>query len=206
MAVNRTILPNGTVKPQHGTPYEIDADANWALVDQWQGGRHMADLGISGVVPGGLTLSTSAMLTPGITAGTLYAQGQRVPFNSAPTLPAAPASGTNYLFYNSATGFYYQSSPAGATPGDALIGQVTASGSAVTAVVTATPLYGQVSAAPSAPGNFTLQHFLGRKPLGAQIRMTSAGAMWFQSGTDMDATNLYLVASDSGLTAKVQLW
>jgi hypothetical protein len=204
MAINRTVLPNGSVQPQHGTPYETDADANWALVDQWQGGRHMADLGISGVASG-LTLSTSVTLTPGITAGVLYAQGQRVPFNSVPTIPAAPASGTNYLFYNSATGFYYQSSPVGATAGDALIGQVTTSGSAVTAVVTATPLYGQVSAAPSAPGNITVQHFLGRKPVHAHIRMTSAGAIWFQS-TDMDATNLYLVASDSGLTAKVQLW
>jgi hypothetical protein len=204
MAVNRTVLPNGTVQPQHATPYETDADANWALVDQWQGGRHMADLGLSGVASG-LTLSTSVTLTPGITAGVLYAQGQRVPFNSAPAIPAAPASGTNYLFYNSATGFYYQSSPVGATAGDALIGQVTGSGSAVTSVVTATPLYGRVSAAPSAPGNFTVQHFLGRIPVHADIRMTSAGAIWFQP-TDMDATNLYLVASDSGLTAKVQLW
>jgi hypothetical protein len=36
--------------------------------------------------------------------------------------------------------------------------------------------------------------------------MTSGGAIWFQSPTDMDATNLYLVASAPGITGKVLLW
>jgi hypothetical protein len=39
MAVNRTVLANGTVQPQHGAAYETDIDANWALLDQWMGGR-----------------------------------------------------------------------------------------------------------------------------------------------------------------------
>jgi hypothetical protein len=42
--------------------------------------------------------------------------------------------------------------------------------------------------------------------VGAQIRMTSPGAIWWQSPTDTDGTNLYLVASDAGVTAKVQVW
>jgi hypothetical protein len=205
MAVNRTVLPNGTVQPGHGTPYEMDEDANWALIDQWQGGRMMADLGISGVASG-LQLSTSATLTPGITAGVLYAQGQRMPFAPAPMIPPAPPNATNYLFYNSSTGFYYQASAVGATAGDALIGQVTTSSSAVTAVVNATPIMGTISiSATSTPGNFTLQHFLGRTPLHVVIQMTSAGAIWWQT-PDKDATFLYLVASDAGLTAKVKLW
>ena len=165
----------------------------------------MADLGINGVASG-LQLSTSATLTPGITAGVLYAQGQRVAFSSAPTIPAAPANGTYYLFYNASTNFYWQAPAVAATAGDALIGQVTTSSSAVTAVVQATPIMGEVSAAPSAPGNFTLQHFLGRIPVHVHIRMTSDGALWFQTPSDMDATNLYLVASDAGVTAKVQIW
>jgi hypothetical protein len=205
MAVNRTVLPNGTVQPQHAMPYETDMDANWALLDQWMGGRILADAGISGLA-NGLMLSTSATLTPGLTAGVLYAQGQRVPFASAPNPGAAPANGTYYLFYNSSTGFYYQTSPVAATAGDALIGQVVTGSTTVAVVTQATKIYGQVSAVPSAPGNFTLQHFLGRTPVGAAIRMTSSGAIWFQTPTDMDATNLFLVASDAGVTAKVQVW
>lgn len=49
-------------------------------------------------------------------------------------------------------------------------------------------------------GNFTLAHGLGRAPLAVVIEMTAAGAIWFQSSR-YDATNLYLVASDDGLTA-----
>ncbi len=87
-----------------------------------------------------------------------------------------------------------------------LIGQVVTSASAVTGVTQGTKIFGQVSAAPGAAGNFTLQHFLGRTPIGALLRMTSGGAIWFQSPTDVDATNLYLVATDSGITAKVLIW
>jgi hypothetical protein len=36
--------------------------------------------------------------------------------------------------------------------------------------------------------------------------MTSGGAIWFQTPTMWDATNLYLVASAAGATAKVAVW
>lgn len=209
MAVNRTVLPNtGLVQSQHGlTGYEADQDANWALLDNALAlsGQQAQDLGLNGVYSG-FTLSTSATLVPGLTAGVLYAQGKRYAPTSAPTIAPAPASAANYLFYNSSSGFYYQTSPVGATAGDALIGKVTTSSSAVTAVVQGTKVFGQVSAAPSVPGSFTLQHYLGRTPIAAMIQMTSAGVFWFQLPTMYDATNLYLVASDSGLTAKVLVW
>ena len=213
MAVTRTILPRkGLIQSQHGlTSYEADQDQIWALLDanvaftSDLASSLFGQLGWNGLVSG-FTLSTSGTLVPGITAGVLYAQGVDYAPAIPPTLSPAPASQTSYLFYNSASGFYYQSSAVGATAGDALIGKVTTSDSAVTAVTQATKLFGQVSAAPSVPGNFTLQHYLGRAPIGAVIRMTSGGAIWFQSPTDMDATNLYLVASDTGVTAKVLIW
>jgi hypothetical protein len=221
MAIVRTVLPRkGIIEPQHGASYESDLDTNWQIIDSLlqdandvqtaiQAGGTVAtwlsDTKISGVVSG-FALSTSASLVPGLASGVLYAQGSRYAPATAPVPPVAPASGTNYLFYNFASGFYYQTSPVGATSGDALIGQVVTSASAVTAVTQATKIYGVVALAPSAPGNFTVQHFLGRAPIGAAIRMTSGGAIWWQSPTDMDGTNLYLVASDSGVTAKVILW
>lgn len=205
MAVTRTVLPNGTVQPQHGSAYETDVDANWALLDQNMGGRSIGDFGLNGVASG-FTLSTRPTLTPGLAAGVLYAQGIRLAMPLGANPGAAPASATSYLFYNSTSGFYYSSSPVGTNAGDALIGQVVTSGSAVTAVAQATSLFGQIAATPSAPGNFTLQHFLGRTPIGAIVRMTSGGAIWFQSPTDMDGTNVYLVASAASVTAKVLLW
>ncbi len=209
MAVARTVLPNtGLVQPQHGlTGYEADQDANWALLDNYLAlsGQQAQDLGLNGVYSG-FTLSTSATLVPGLATGVLYAQGKRYAPPSGPTLAPAPASAANYLFYNSSSGFYYQTSPVAATAGDALIGKVTTSSSAATAVVQGMKVFGQVSAAPSGPGNFTLQHYLGRAPIGVVVQMTSGGAIWFQAATMYDATNLYLVASDSGLTAKVLLW
>jgi hypothetical protein len=54
-------------------------------------------------------------------------------------------------------------------------------------------------------GNITVPHLLGRAPAGALIQMTSSGAIWFQSAM-YDGTNLYLVASDPTVTAKVQIW
>lgn len=210
MAVNRTVLPNtGLVQPQHGlTQYEADQDTNWALLDALlvTSGAQASDLGLNGVYSG-FTLSTSATLVPGLTPGVLYAQGKRYAPSSSPTLAAAPASASNYLFYNSTIGFYYQASPVGATSGDALIGKVTTSGTAVTAVVQGTKVFGSVAAAPNAAGNFTLQHYLGRTPVAAAIQMTSGGAIWFQAAR-YDATNLYLVSSSGAgdVTAKVVVW
>ncbi|MGH9359281.1 MAG: hypothetical protein ACRD1O_08940, partial [Terriglobia bacterium] len=127
MAVTRTILPRkGLIQSQHGlTGYEADQDANALLLDTnvaFLSDIMFSDLGINGVVFG-FTLSTSSSLTPGITTGVLYAQGQRYAPASAPAIPATPASATFYLFYNSSTGFYWQASPVGANAGDALIGQ-----------------------------------------------------------------------------------
>ncbi len=220
MAVVRTVLPRkGIIEPQHGANYESDLDTNWSTIDSLlQDATDVAnavaaagtaqsllqDLGISGVATG-LLLSTSATLTPGLSAGTLYAQGKRISLSS-PAPGAAPANSTSCLWYSSTTGFYYNLTGVAGAAGDALIGHLTTSGSAVTAVVTATKLLGQLSLAPSAAGSFTVQHFLGRVPILVAIRMTSGGAIWFQTPTDSDATNLYLVASDAGVTAKVVLW
>lgn len=220
MAIVRTVLPRkGIIQPRHGDNYEADMDSNWSVIDSllqdsadvqasvtaagtveaW-----LQDRGLSGVVSG-LALATSANLTPGISNGVLYAQGKRLALNS-PAPGAAPANSTSHLWYNAASGFYYNLTGAPAISGDAYLGAVTADATHITAVTNATKIYGQVPAAPSSPGNFTLPHWLGRVPAGALIRMTSSGAVWFQSPTDMDGTNLYLVASDTGVTAKVQIW
>ncbi len=208
MAVTRTVLPRkGLIQSQHGlTGYEADQDANASLLDAnvvFLNDLLPIDLNINGVISG-FSLSTSATLTPGLTTGVLYAQGKR--FSGVPAIGTAPANATNYLFYNFATGAYYAAVATPTTSGDALIGQVVTSAGAVTAVTNATKIGGQVSLAPAAPGNFTVQHFLGRTPFGVLILMTAGGAIWFQSPTLYDATNLYLVASDAGVTGKALLW
>jgi hypothetical protein len=167
----------------------------------------VGDLGLNGVVSG-FQLAPSSSLYPGLSNGILYANGSRF----APTtsgITAAPANATTYLFYqqeNWPGSYYYRNVLAALNLGDAFIGVVAANASQVTAVTQGTSVFGQISVAPAAPGNFTVPHLLGRTPIGAQIRMTSAGAIWWQSPTDTDAVNLYLVASDAGVTAKVQVW
>ena len=213
MAVTRTVLPRkGLVQSQHGlTSYEADQDQNWALLDA--NAAFMSDLplplfqplGCNGLVSG-FVLSTSSTLVPGITAGVLFAQGASYAPSAAPALGPAPASQTSYLFYNSPNGFYYQAGAVGAQAGDALVGIVTTNTSTVVAVQQATPVFGAVSVAPSAPGNVTVPHRLGRAPLCAIIQMTSGGAIWFQAPTSYDGTNLYLVASASNVTGKVIIW
>jgi hypothetical protein len=54
-------------------------------------------------------------------------------------------------------------------------------------------------------GNFSVAHGMAATPKLALIQMTSAGRIWFQTAR-YDATNVYLVASDSGLTAKLLLY
>lgn len=221
MAIVRTVLPRkGIIQPRHGDNYEADIDTNWSLIDSllqdtsdvssavlaagtveaW-----LNDRGLCGVVSG-FPLSTSASLTPGLAAGVLYAQGKRYAPASGPNPGPAPANSTSYLFYNGTGGFYYNLTGLASTAGDAFLGSVVTNTSSVTSVTNATKLYGQVAAAPGATGNFSLAHRLGRAPAGALIQMTSSGAMWFQSATMYDATNLYLVASDAEVTAKVLLW
>lgn len=160
-------------------------------------------LGINGVISG-FTFGTGTNLTPSLTTGVLFAQGTIFAPSTTPAVPAAPASATSCLFYNSNSGFYWQAGATGANAGDALIGQAVTSSNAVTSVTQATKIMGQVALAPSGAGNFTAEHFLGRKPVGASLLLTSDIAIWFQS-TMYDATNLYLSASASG-TAAVLLW
>jgi len=220
MAVVRTVLPRkGIIQPRHGDNYEADLDTNWLLIDSllqdaadveaavtaagtveaW-----LQDRGLSGVLSG-LDLGGSTNLTPALSAGVLYAQGIRY----APQTPdpgPAPASATSYLWYNSSTGFYYNLTGLPATTGDAYLGSVVTDATRVITVTPAAKMYGQISVTAPAAGDFSLAHNLGRAPLGALISMTSGGALWFQSPTMYDETNLYLVASDAGVTAKVQIW
>lgn len=198
MAVTRTILPRkGLIQSQHGlTGYEADQDANWQLLDSnlaFVTDLLWGDIGVNGVA-GGFALSTSSSLTPGIAAGVLYAQGSRYAPSAAPAIPAAPASGASYLFYNSSSGFYWQASAVAANAGDALIGQAVTSASAITAVTQATIIFGHVPLAPSAAGNFTVQHLLGRKPAGASLLLTSTTLIVWQAAL-WDSTNLYLNAA-----------
>jgi len=154
----------------------------------------------------GFVLSTSSTLVPGLTSGVLFAQGAGYAPTSAPTLVPAPANQTSYLFYNSSTGFYYQTGAVGAQCGDALVGVVTTNATAVVAVQQATPIYGSINITSAAAGNGSVAHLLGRAPLCALIQMTSAGAIWFQTPTCYDGTKIYFVASDAAVTGRVIVW
>lgn len=57
----------------------------------------------------------------------------------------------------------------------------------------------QIPFTTTAPGNFILPHNLGVVPGTVIFEFTSGGVVWFQT-TRFDATNLYLVASDAGIT------
>ena len=218
MAIVRTVLPRkGLVQPQHGiTQYESDIDSNMSMLDANVAFMSdlasivdtlVGDLGLNGLVTG-FQLSTSNSLYPRVTTGILYANGSRYAPNN-PALNAAPPNMTSYLFYqqeNWPSSYYYRPSLASLNPGDAFLGVVVTNGTQVTNVTQATSLFGQIPVAPNTAGNFTVPHLLGRIPVGANIRMTSPGAIWWQSAMDSDAANLYLVASDAGVTAKVQVW
>ena len=218
MAIVRTVLPrNGFVQPQHGiTQYESDMDSNMAMLDAnvaflsdlaSVADTLVGDLGLNGVVSG-FELATSNSLYPNVANGILYANGSRYA-PTDPTIDAAPVNATSYLFYqqeNWPSSYYYRPVLAALAPGDAFLGVIVTNGTEITNVTQATSLFGQIPVTPSGPGNFTVPHLLGRLPVGAQVRMTSPGAIWWQSPTDMDNINLYLVASDAGVTAKVQVW
>ena len=51
----------------------------------------------------------------------------------------------------------------------------------------------------TAPGDFTLAHNLGMVPTSVIFEFTDGGTVWFQPQR-FDTTNLYLVASDMGVT------
>lgn len=59
--------------------------------------------------------------------------------------------------------------------------------------------------APGAPGNFTVAHGLGKIPVAGIVQMTSGGSIYWQA-VPWDATNVYLVATDAGVTANLLLW
>ena len=63
----------------------------------------------------------------------------------------------------------------------------------------------ELSLAPSSPGAFQVAHGQAATPLLVTIEMTSGGSIWFQT-TRYDATYIYLVASDSGITGKARIW
>ena len=64
----------------------------------------------------------------------------------------------------------------------------------------------KIPLAPVAAGNFTIPHGLAHAPTAVVIRMTSGGLIWLQSPTHFDATNIYLVASDGGVTGEAEIW
>jgi hypothetical protein len=76
---------------------------------------------------------TGNELVPAITRGVLFAQGTMYRPATAPVLPAAPASRQSWLLYSSTTGWYWAATP---TPwgGDALLGWVVTSATAVIAI------------------------------------------------------------------------
>lgn len=63
----------------------------------------------------------------------------------------------------------------------------------------APPVVKTVALVPAAPGNFTIAHGLSALPVAVIVCMTSGGAIWFQT-VMFDANNLYLVASEAGVT------
>ena len=81
-----------------------------------------------GIVTGCTLSGGSGFYTPYLTAGTLYAQGTlfTIPAGYLAAAPFNPAGGSvnSYLFYNSISGFYYQSSSSPSNVGDAYIGLV----------------------------------------------------------------------------------
>ena len=66
--------------------------------------------------------------------------------------------------------------------------------------------FAQISLAPIYPGNFEVAHGLAKVPYLVIIRMTSGGNIWLQEPTPYDDTNLYLVASDAGVTGEAEVW
>lgn len=64
----------------------------------------------------------------------------------------------------------------------------------------------RVALAPGSPGNFTVPHLMGQAPTLVIVRMKSGGAIWLQSPTAHDGTNLYLVASDGGIAGEADCW
>lgn len=64
----------------------------------------------------------------------------------------------------------------------------------------------EVQIATGVAGNFTVAHGLDVTPSSINILMTSPGVIWAQYPIGWDSTNLYLAASNAGLTALIYLF
>jgi hypothetical protein len=73
------------------------------------------------------------------------------------------------------------------------------------AVFTSTPA-AVIPLAPGADGNFTVAHGLGVTPAFVMIQMTNGSAIWLQSPTSFDSTNLYLTSADASATGVAVIW
>jgi hypothetical protein len=113
------------------------------------------------------------------------------------------------LEMTSSGGLWFQS-----TPWDAVNLYLTASDAGVTAKVEVwlvIPIitvvkFTELALAPGAAGNFTVAHGLSKPPTSVMVRMSSSGAIWLQSPVSSDSTNIYLVASDAGVTGEAEVW
>lgn len=66
--------------------------------------------------------------------------------------------------------------------------------------------FARVALTPGAGGNFTVAHGLGVTPTAVAIRMNSDADIWLQAPLSYDGVNLYLVASDGGITGEAEIW
>jgi hypothetical protein len=73
-------------------------------------------------------------LVPAISQGILFAQGTMYAPAAAPVLPAAPNGRQSWLYYSSATGWYWGATPTPTTSDDACVGWVVTSGGSVIAL------------------------------------------------------------------------
>lgn len=99
----------------------VGAPITFASNSLWESPASAANLPIAIASAG---FGTGTGLTPTLSIGALFAQGVLYQPATAPVLPAAPSSRFSFLGYNSSTGFYWTTNPAGNTAGDAVLGWV----------------------------------------------------------------------------------
>ena len=157
---------------------------------------------------GGLT-ATITVFGTAADAEISLAPGVPGPFTVAHGLGASPEFAAIEML--SSGEIWFSTSP---MPWDATNLYLVASDSAVqgkaevwrNAPVIANPSFVLVNLAPSSPGNFTIAHGLGAVPAIVVISMSSGGEIWLQNPTGFDQTNLYLTASDGGITGIAAVW
>jgi hypothetical protein len=68
--------------------------------------------------------------------------------------------------------------------------------------------FASIALAPGAGGNFSVPHGLGAIPKLIIVRMSSGGNIWLQiaGAISADITNLFLTASDAGITGEAEVW